>query len=248
MTNIFDQMSANNQKEETLEFDSTPTTAVPDSSASELDSAQHTPVTIKAALHELLKYGLLEAQRKPNLYHTACHQTQALNDRLEALDFTLGIDDIRGLAFLKVAPSVCSKLDSEDNNSEVFDEWSHPLLRRQRLNLEQSLLVALLRQHYVLHEQEAGIGAGDAHLSLDELLPQLQLFLGDPGSEIKEQKRLRNLLESLKQYSLVSEVNAREEFTIRPIITHLANPSSLQSLLASFQAQVNTQAKSDPSP
>ena len=76
----------------------------------------------------------------------------------------LTVDDIRGLAFLLV--------DTEGSR-EHQDDWQHPLVRRQRMNLEQSLMVAILRQHFVAHELEAGIGDKKAIVHLDDLLPQL---------------------------------------------------------------------------
>ncbi|MDT1028437.1 DUF4194 domain-containing protein, partial [Pseudomonas paraeruginosa] len=63
------------------------------------------------------------------------------------------------------------------------DDWSHPLVRRQRLNLEQSLLIAILRQHFIAYEQESGTGASQALVAVDELIPQLQVYLGELGSE-----------------------------------------------------------------
>ena len=120
---------------------------------------------------------------------------------------------------------------------DELEQWSHPLVRHQRLTLEQSLLLAILRQQYIAHEQEAGAGAGDAVVELEELLPQLQVYLGDSGSEMKEQKRLRNLLEALRGHGIVSEVDEREQkVKVRPLITHLANPESLQSLLHHFRS------------
>jgi hypothetical protein len=189
-------------------------------------TVQYTSKNLKATAQELIKYGLLEADRKPNLYEIAINQTSAINNILEPLDLSLKIDDIRGLAFLVVSDQLFSEED---------DEWSHPLMRRQRLTMEQSLLIAILRQHFIVHEQEAGIGASDAVIELDELLPQMQLYLGDTGSDAREQKRLRNLLDNLKNHGIVSDIDASEQVIIRPIITHLANPENLQNLLHHFR-------------
>jgi len=200
------------------------------------ESESYTPVALKTAVQELLKCGILESDRKPNLYQTVLTRRKKIDQILEPLDLRLEIDDIRGLSFLVVA---------EQLFSGETDEWSHPLIRRQRLTLEQSLLVAILRQHYIVHEQEAGIGAGEAKVDVDDLLPQLQLYLGDPGSDAKEQKRLRNLLEKLKGHGIVSEVDAKDQVTIRPLITHLASPESLQSLLHHFKKQATAHEGTD---
>jgi Domain of unknown function (DUF4194) len=144
---------------------------------------------------------------------------------LSSLELALRIDDIRGLAFIVVT----SALDRED------DEWTHPLVRRQRLTLEQSLLVAILRQQFVAHEVDAGVGASDARVALEDLLPHLQAYLGDLGSDAQEKKRLLTLLEQLKGHGIVSDVDQQERVTIRPIIAHLANPENLTNLVQALR-------------
>jgi hypothetical protein len=199
----------------------------------------YTPRQIKDATLELLKYGLLESSSKPNLYRTAVIHSADVIRILEPLDLSMRIDEVRGLVYILVAQSQTEPTD---------DEWSHPLVRRQRLNLEQSLLIAILRQQFVAHEQEAGLGATDALVDLDDILPQLQTYLGSLGSDALEQKRLRNLLEQLKGYGLVSEVDRNDQFSIRPIIAHLANPENLTSLLHAFRGQSESTDAGDSGP
>lgn len=180
---------------------------------------------VRAALLELMKYGLLEEASKPNLYRNALLHRDEVDRILGWLDLAMRIDEIRGLAFIVVADAPC-----RDD-----DEWSHPLVRRQRLTLEQSLLVAILRQQFVAHEVEAGLGAGDARVALDDLIPHLQAYLGDLGSDAQERKRLLTLLEQLKGHGIVSDVDQQERVTIRPIIAHLANPENLTSLVQALR-------------
>jgi len=189
----------------------------------------YTPRPIKEATLELLKYGLLESASKPNLYRAAVTHSADIKRVLEPLDLSLKIDEVRGLAFVVVAQSAAE--------TSAEDEWSHPLVRRQRLNLEQSLLIAILRQQFVAHEQEAGLGTKDAVVTLDDVLPQLQTYLGGLGSDLLEQKRLRNLLEQLRGYGIVSEVDRHDQFSIRPLIAHLANPENLTNLLQAFRKE-----------
>lgn len=223
MENLFDKRAAEKRNEPDHPDVSPSAPASPES-----DSG-YTARELKDTVQELLRSGLLEAERKPNLYRSALTHRDAITAILEPLDLRLRIDDVRGLAFLTVAEALFG---------DELEQWSHPLVRRQRLTLEQSLLVAILRQQYIAHEQEAGAGAGDAVVELEELLPQLQVYLGDSGSEMKEQKRLRSLLEALRGHGIVSEVDERElKVKIRPLITHLANPESLQSLLHHFRTQ-----------
>lgn len=185
----------------------------------------HIAAAVRATLLELMKYGLLEEASKPNLYRNACLHRDEVDRVLGWLELALHLDDIRGLAFVVVAAGS----DRDD------DEWSHPLVRRQRLTLEQSLLVAILRQQFVAHEVEAGVGAGDARIALDDLLPHLQAYLGDLGSDAQEKKRLLTLLEQLKGHGIVSDVDQQERVTIRPIIAHLANPENLTNLVEALR-------------
>lgn len=182
-------------------------------------------VAIRATILELMKYGLLEEASKPNLYRNALLHRDEVGRVLGWLELALRVDDIRGLAFIVVA-------DASDRDD---DEWSHPLVRRQRLTLEQSLLVAILRQQFAAHEVEAGVGAGDARVELDDLIPHLQAYLGDLGSDAQERKRLLTLLEQLKGHGIVSDVDQQERVTVRPIIAHLANPENLANLVQALR-------------
>lgn len=207
--------------------------AVADESVEEIatNSEMRTLKKIREATQELLKYGLLEEASKPNLYRVVLTHPEEVTRILEPLDLDIGIDEIRGLLYVKV------RLEETPEQ----DEWSHPLVRRQRLNLEQSLLVAILRQHFVAWEQESGTGASQAQIAIDDLLPQLQIYLGDPGSESKERTRLLTLLDQLKGHGLVTSPDAHERIVIRPIIAHLADPMNLQALLAWLQEQIAQQ-------
>jgi len=124
------------------------------------EESVRTPALIRSVAKELTRYGLIEAARKPNLYRVLVTHQKSVAAILEPLDL--------GLA--------------SDTEAKDPEDWSHPLVRRQRLTLEQSLLVAMLRQRFVVHEQEAGVGADDARVAVDELIPEFQLYLGDPGS------------------------------------------------------------------
>ncbi|MBS0406674.1 MAG: DUF4194 domain-containing protein [Proteobacteria bacterium] len=184
-----------------------------------------TPQPLRRALQELLRSGLLEQASKPQLFRHIASDTARINRLLEPLDLQVRVDDLRGLAYVAVAPGWQAD-DAEDG-----DEWTHPLVRRQRLTLEQSLLLAVLRREFLQREQEGGLGVA-VQLGLDGLLPQLEIYLGATGSDMQDRKRLLELLEKLRAHGVVSEVDAQDQLTIRPMIVHLANPENLQGLLA----------------
>jgi len=193
---------------------------------------RRTPQRVREAVQEMLKYGLLEESHKPNLYRSALSNIEAVASILEPLDLAMGIDEIRGLVFVTV----------RQGEAADQDDWSHPLVRRQRLNLEQSLLIAILRQHFITYEQESGTGATQALVAIDDLIPQLQVYLGELGSEAQERNRIITLLDQLKGHGLVSALDAHDRVIIRPIITHLANPENLQALVAWMREQVKGSA------
>ena len=57
---------------------------------------------IREAIQELLKYGLLEEASKPNLYRVVLTHPEEVTRILEPLDLDIGIDEIRGLLYVKV--------------------------------------------------------------------------------------------------------------------------------------------------
>jgi|GEM_PF-644523 len=197
------------------------------------DAEPRTESRLREVAQYLLATGVIEQSDKSNLYRIALTQLTEINTLLEPLDLHVQADEIRGLLCLMVR---------KDNLSEG-EEWAHPLVRKQRLTLEQSLLVALLRQHFVSHEQEHGVGAGDAVVNVDELSSHLQMYLGNPGSETKERNRTLQLLDQLKSHGLVTSPDSHDRVAIRPLIAHLANPENLQALLHKLQQMSNTVGK-----
>lgn len=185
-----------------------------------------TPSKLRQALQFLLANGWLESALKPQLFRLINAQTLLLDTLLEPLDLRVVVDDVRGLAFLAVVPDYAG----DDADESEQDDWTHPLMKRQRLTLEQSLLLAILRREFLQREQESGTGT-PVRITVDSLLPQLETYLGTTGSDMQERKRLGQLLENLRTHGMVSEVDAQDCITIRPIIVHLLNPENLQALL-----------------
>ncbi|MCL7928959.1 DUF4194 domain-containing protein [Halomonas llamarensis] len=193
------------------------------------DAPARTDVKLREVAQALLRMGLLEESQRPYHYRAALVAMERLNATLEPLDLCARADEIRGLVFLAVR---------HGDADESQDDWSHPLVRKQRLNLEQTLLVAILRQYFIAHEQEAGTGAEDAMVAVDELIPQMQVYLGESGSEARERTRVLQLLDQLKGHGLVSAPDSHERIAIRPMIAHLANPENLTALLYELKARV----------
>jgi hypothetical protein len=215
--------------------DSTDTQIVAETQNTAEDPDTVTPRDVKDVVEELLRNGYVEERHKPALFRLAVSRQTFLETVLEPLDLSLRLDEHRGVAFLTVARSAYAGDDGQDT-------WSHPLVRRQRLTLEQSLLIAILRQSFVLHEQEAGVGGPPAKNAVEDLLAQFPMYFEDSGSDAKNESRLSNLLDQLKSYGVVSEVDNNDEFFIRPLIAHLANPQSLTALVNALQEKARDAA------
>lgn len=248
MSNIFDSLAAAGNKPEddpsiskAVAANDVQANADPSDFANE-SAGPTTPPAVKHLTQHLLRNGYLEEARKGELFRqTVLHQSK-IETALEPLDLELKIDSHRGVAYLAVA---AVEMVGDANQAADY-AWSHPLVRRQRLTLEQSLLLAILRQAFVMHEQEAGVGQSVAKVSVDELLPQFLTFFEDSGSDGKNESRLMNVLEHLKTHGVVSEVDKQQEVTIRPMIAHLANPQSLTALLKTLQEVATNDSTNDP--
>ena len=228
---IFDRMAAQGagaQAEQSLSKEELPALI---ESRIAAQNTSRTPPNVRQALQFLLAHGWLESATKPKLFHLIAAQTTLLDALLEPLDLRVVVDDVRGLAFLAVVPDYAG----DDTDESEQDDWTHPLMKRQRLTLEQSLLLALLRREFLQREQESGTGTA-VRITVDSLLPQLETYLGATGSDMQERKRLGQLLENLRTHGMVSDVDAQDCITIRPMIVHLLNPENLQTLLLRLRA------------
>jgi len=188
-----------------------------------------TPQEVKDIAQELMRYGYIESSVKRNVFASIMRLHKELNQIFEPFEFILKFDEYRGLAYL------CLPERLEENERE---ERTHPLVRKQRLTLEQSLLVAILRQFYLLQEQESGIGTGTIKVPAEDILAQLTVYLGDSGSDQTNRKRLDTLLDKLKEQGIVYDADKNDDVVIRPLIVHMASPQSLTALLDQFRRLV----------
>ena len=239
---IFDRMAAQGasaQAEQSLSKEELPALV---ESRIAAQSTSRTPPNVRQTLQFLLAHGWLESATKPKLFHLMTAQATLLD---ALLDLRVVVDDVRGLAFLAVVPDYAG----DDTDESEQDDWTHPLMKRQRLTLEQSLLLALLRREFLQREQESGTGTA-VRITVDSLLPQLETYLGATGSDMQERKRLGQLLENLRTHGMVTEVDAQDCITIRPMIVHLLNPENLQTLLLRLRevAEQGSAAKPEGTP
>ncbi|OPH33695.1 DUF4194 domain-containing protein [Moraxella lacunata] len=109
--------------------------------------------------------------------------------------------------------------------------WSHPFIRRQRLTLHQSLLIAILRQKFVEIESQSGVGTNTVWVDFDDLKNQYFSYINHSGSEKSDDDSLKRLLSQLKDYGIIGDMDEQGKIIIRPLIAHLANPENLGQFL-----------------
>lgn len=243
---LFDQWATGSGPSGDAEFAESVRSGVEETQSSEPPSATgaaRTPAELRRVLLDLLKHGWLEKDAKPRLFATIQNRTADINRLLEPLDLQVQIDEARGLAYVTVLADDLAGEEVAQEDAE--DGWSHPLVFRQRLTLEQSLLVAILRREFIQQEQEGGLGV-TVRIAVDDLQPQLDVFMDRSGSDAQDRKRLMQLLDNLRKHGMVSEVDVQDYVLIRPMIVHLANPENLQALLQHLQNVVRGQQSVEP--
>jgi hypothetical protein len=199
--------------------------------------AERTDPAVRAVVLDLLKHGFIEEEEKPLVYRDARRCEDQLNKVLEPLELMMRVDDLRGLLILMV-------LESSDSVYKIDEAWSHPLIRRRRFTLEQSLVLALLRRHYLVSEQDRGVGMQSVKVHLEDLVNEVISFIGDSGSDQKNQRKVLELLKNLKDHGIVTEVDKHDELVVRPLIKYLADPENLKALLRQYQ-QTAEESKSE---
>ena len=243
MSNVFDRMAAGSDgnRKPKMQARDTGDVELPSDSVDNRHAEQtREAADVRTAVQELLRLGYIEESRKSDVFRKTILYESEIKRVLDPLDLSIRLDTHRGIALIVVR----EELD-ESTPSLESDEWSHPLVRRQRLTLEQSLLIAILRGVFVLHEQESGVGQKPAKMAVDDLLPQYLTYIEDSGSDARNETKLKRLLEQLKGYGMVSEVDANQEITIRPLIAHLANPDSLAALLRTMTEMMQAEDGAD---
>lgn len=225
MPSIFDELTGSSDEGEERDKDSGQEPEPDDDleiDESDLEGDdQRTPRVIREVVQELFKNGFIEESDYKRLYRAALANTEQVEQIFEPFDLDVQYDEFRGLAFVRV----------RRESGEIAEGWTHPLIRRYPFNLEQTLLIAVLRQHLIECEMESGVGSAIPQMTVDDVIIQLRAYLGEPGSDFKDRQRAVKLLTHLRKHHLISMSEQSDHFTIRPLIAHVANPGNLMALL-----------------
>lgn len=239
MPSIFDELTSKPASQDGVDhnIEQEPDTEEPaEELIGNIDDELRTTRVIRAVVQKLYKNGDIEEVEDPGLYRAAVANVDLVERILEPFDLNIQLDELRGLAFITV----------RQEPSDTAEGWTHPLVRRLTYTLEQTLLIALLRQHLIAFEMESGVGAGIAQMTVDDVVTQLHAYLGEPGSDLKDRGRAICLLEQLKNHHLVTAIDSNDRFTIRPLIAHVANPENLTTLIGWLETYGATLDRSNP--
>lgn len=224
MTSIFDELTGKAGDQEELSENVEQERELEDLDIDVLDvedDDQRTPRVIREVVQELFKHGFIEEADYGRLYRVALANTELIDQIFEPFDLNVQFDEVRGLVFVRVLhePGV------------IVEGWTHPLIRHYPFTLEQTLLIAVLRQYLIECEMENGIGSTIPQMTVDDVITHLRAYLGENGADFKDRKRAVRLLLHLRKHHLISMNEHSDRFTIRPLIAHVANPENLTALL-----------------
>ncbi|WP_223550252.1 DUF4194 domain-containing protein [Pseudomonas sp. A-B-19] len=224
MPSIFDELTGKPGDQEELSENAEQERELEDLEIDDLDvedDDQRTPRVIREVVQELFKHGFIEEADYERLYRAALANAELVDQIFEPFDLNVQFDEIRGLVFIRV-------LHASD---VIVEGWTHPLIRHHAFSLEQTLLIAVLRQYLIECEMENGIGATIPQMTVDDVITHLRAYLGEHGADFKDRKRAVRLLLQLRNHHLISMNEHSDRFTIRPLIAHVANPENLTALL-----------------
>lgn len=202
--------------------------------SSSADPATSTPGRLPAearrALVELMRQGVVMAESRRLIFGALCRHRALIADHLADMHLRVLIDEPAGMALLLSAPA-----QTDDN-----DEENPSLISRRVLTLYDTLLLIVLRKHFLDRET-----AGDLRIRIDVqqienlLLPFLPLTMSSSG----DRKRLNGALEAMKKRKILSAVRGEDDrVEIAPTIRYVVPAEYLERLLGEYRRLAHAQA------
>lgn len=178
----------------------------------------------REALQRLISSGVIYESRHSELYQALLANKSQIRSTLRELGLRMTVDDSFGLIILRLPVS--------DDIEE--DEGAHPLVRRRRLTLLDSLVALVLRDHYMTREN---VGDRTVVIDVEQLEDALRAFLPIFGSETILRKRITGAIKRFKDYNILASLPGSDnEFEVTPVIRIVVNADMLQGLRAEFEA------------
>lgn len=196
-----------------------PLETVPEMGLTELQASRR-------AMQKLIARGVIYESRHEADYRVLVNDAEQVSGVLEELSLRMSIDREVGVILLRLP-------DDYLEGEEEGEEGSHPLVRRRRMTLFDSLTAVVLRKHY--REREL-TGEQRVRIDIEQLEQGLVPFLPLMGSEEIFRKHLRGVVDRFKDLNLLLSVRgSKTEFEIAPVIRVVVNAEWIESLVKEFQ-------------
>lgn len=182
------------------------------------------PAEARRALVELMRQGVVVAESRRLVFDALCAHRTLIADHLADMYLRMLIDEAAGLALL---------LNAQPGGSDDEEEDVAALISRRTLTVYDTLLLIVLRKHFLDRET-----AGDIRIRIDmsQIEALLTPFLPLTGSTSSDRKRLNGAVEGMKRRRILNVVRGEDErVEISPIIRYVVNAEYLEHLLDEYR-------------
>lgn len=175
----------------------------------------------RRCLVSLLRYGVILANTKQQLFDILVKEQQPIQDHLADMFLRVLIDEPAGVAVL-----LQQEMDEKED--------SVSLITRRPLSLYDSLLLLILRKHF--QERETA-GEQRIYIDIDRIESRLTPFLPLTNNSRSDRRKLNSSLKNMKGKRLLQSVPGDDErFEITPVVRYVVNAEFLEQMLGEYQA------------
>lgn len=187
-------------------------------------TAGRLPAEARRALVELMRQGVVVAESRRLVFDALCAHRTLLADHLADMYLRVLIDESAGFALL---------LNAQSGGNDDEEEDAAALISRRTLTVYDTLLLIVLRKHFLDRET-----AGDIRIRIDvaQIEALLMPFLPLTGSMSSDRKKLNGAVEGMKRRKILNAVRGEDErVEISPVIRYVVNAEYLEHLLEEYR-------------
>ncbi len=191
----------------------------------QVSTAGRLPAEARRALVELLRQGVVAAESRRLVFDALCAHRTLIADHLADMYLRVLIDESAGLALL---------LNAQSGGDDDAEEDAAALISRRTLTVYDTLLLIVLRKHFLDRET-----AGDVRIRIDvaQIEALLMPFLPLTGSTSSDRKKLNGAVEGMKRRKVLNAVRGEDErVEISPVIRYVVNAEYLEHLLQEYRS------------
>lgn len=187
-------------------------------------TAGRLPAEARRALVELMRQGVVVAESRRLVFDALCAHRTLIADHLADMYLRVLIDESAGLALL---------LNAQSGGNDDEEEDAAALISRRTLSVYDTLLLIVLRKHFIDRET-----AGDIRIRIDvaQIEALLMPFLPLTGSTSGDRKKLNGAVDGMKRRKILNAVRGEDErVEISPVIRYVVNAEYLEHLLEEYR-------------